>query len=855
MNPTTTATTIGNTTGSALFPKKKKGEPHRIYWQQWSSTTRKSGTTSNSTASTTASAVNTNSTTTTSWVVDETSLLSTSSSSSLLSATKAATTTTSMMMNDDCMEFQQYKNFNRRELIMSSVAIRLSRAAKVMDVTKLLRQTILQLPDPTTMDASLLTTLHEHPDCLVLVGTIYTLHKGFIHYQHQQPITFDPDAPQTSYDEPYHIIHTLQPEDNPLLKYEKMEQYIINFLDRYHQIYATNTMNGGTSTTFAMGDHHPTTTTSGNDTQNDSIGPTSVATTATATPAIAPKIQWYYIPAVTTNNPDVDHNKNHNHSVGALIPNCVELDGYCTSMEENDDDNSDDDNDINDENVGHVHEHTEGDEQDSSNILSSAFPWMTKTSNSNNSPTITMSHGMHKPRSASRPYSTRVQNKLQHEEYLYNEFCTAESQTPPHACIKGYLLYRNSQHDLHAWTRMYCVLTNNELWFVSRIYTQMDHSTPSAANVANQRYRYVRHGRVRLIRAMLIQPTTSEPSFFRIPYSFEIVASDGTSHLFRTGSKYQQTVWMTAISERIITSYECSLLDNAQLIMTEECYARNRRATTMAVEPLWDQAIRVMNDGHQSHHSEIQQHPSIGNSIGSVLRFGMDISIYKDRCRFVCSTMPTRTPIVVAAPTQPLRRRFFSSSSSSAASESRESSISDAVKYEPYPVHIQNMIRITWDQATALLTRARSLALTLHVRSSIMHRHDVDNTDQQHESSTTAETTISHSASPRPIRLSHGIDTLCRHIDFVLTGRLDMSSPSSSQTQILLDHGAPSTTTTNLSLQQEDGPPPDDLFDHLLTELQLLAASADYYHIHHKRGGDSDASTTVHPSTRTPTRQ
>ena len=143
------------------------------------------------------------------------------------------------------------------------------------------------------------------------------------------------------------------------------------------------------------------------------------------------------------------------------------------------------------------------------------------------------------------------------------------------------------------------------------------------------------------------------------------------------------------------------------------------------------------------------------------------------------------------------------------------------------------MIRITWDQAVALLARARSLALTLHVRSSIMHRHGMD-TEQQREADKVVESANPNITSSRPFRLSHGIDTLCRHIDFVLTGLLDGSSPSSAQTKIFVEHGTSTTATTNISRQQEDGPPPDDLFDHLLTELQLLAASADYYYVNHK---------------------
>jgi hypothetical protein len=122
-----------------------------------------------------------------------------------------------------------------------------------------------------------------------------------------------------------------------------------------------------------------------------------------------------------------------------------------------------------------------------------------------------------------------------------------------------------------------------------------------------------------------------------------------------------------------------------------------------------------------------------------------------------------------------------------------------------------------------------------------MQQHDIDTEPQQGEpiDATLETTTNAHINNSRPIRLSHVIDTLCRHIEFVLTGRMDVRSPSLREdgTSTTLPTTTTTTTTTTniISQQQEDGPPPDDLFDHLLSELQLLAASADYYHNHKSR--------------------
>jgi hypothetical protein len=244
-----------------------------------------------------------------------------------------------------------------------------------------------------------------------------------------------------------------------------------------------------------------------------------------------------------------------------------------------------------------------------------------------------------------------------------------------------------------------------------------------------------------------------------------------------------------------------------------------------AVTPLWTEAVRVAHD----HHSDPSK-PSVGNSIGSVLRWGMDVALYRDRCRFIGTTMPAKTSIVVVTPP---RRRFFSSASNRANSNT---SSPDGLATQPDQLvtPTSHMIRVTWDHAAALLARARSLALTLQVRSSLKHDDD----------------------GGEPVRLSHGVDALCRHIEFVVTGRMLHSKDTSNSNRTVASDTALSTREElppqdemPLPLTNCNTPPPADLFDHLLAELQSLAANADR-RIHH---GDSDSyrqhTTPIYPLT------
>jgi PH domain len=865
--------------------KNKVGEPHRIYWQQWIV----SG--NNNSGETTTTTTNTATTATT----------TTNPSPNALREQHSTPPYTEQQQQ------QQQLRFNRRELILSSAAIRLSRSAKVYDVTTLLRQT-LQLPvvlppPPPPLPASgaaaavvsssslssIETTSHHHStvsigssadthqDCLVLVGTLYSLPQDFVQYEHnlchpqQQMIdqvvmtTTSPTALPVNHcmespsgpskhelyrsggggngsGEPFHIVRTLTSTESPLVAYEAMELYVQRYMERYSN--GSISHNEGSTTVDAK-----------------SLLPSTTTT-------ILPKIQWYYVPTVSTvdmmgttnatntNTTSTSTGSASTSSTGTIIPNCVELDGYCTAMEtDHDDYDSDSDNsnstETTDADSTDTRDHSQlGNEDDHRRQrLCTTFPWLgTNCNNDRNEATVAAA-------AALPSFSQKIQRKIRQQDRCYRELCQSESQTPPHCCFNGYLLYRDHK-DGNVWRRMFCILTNHELWYISRIYSRTDPSHPPYV----QKYPYVRHGRIRLTRAILIQPTPNEPSLYRTPYAFEIISSKGKSHVFRASSKQQQTFWITSISERIILSYEASLFDNADLIMAEECSARNRRANALAVEPLWDAAVRVMrehqvldnvskgqpDDGTTARdqmNSTIMS-PSIGNSIGSVVRWGMDVSIYKDRCRYVGSSMPTRTPVIVATPP---RRRFFPTSVSSLLqsrnNEERNSSSSvvEPTLFEPLDDYIQDMIQITWQQATALLTRARSLAVTFQVRSSIKH-----DTEEQPDFEKVR------------MKLSHGVDTLCRHIDFVLTGRLDYSTDYSTSSAVVVPAAGnipipernKDTTTIGLnnnnnSQRLPDGPPPADLFDHLLVELQSLAATADRRVVHSdKESMRSDSETT-----------
>ena len=118
---------------------------------------------------------------------------------------------------------------------------------------------------------------------------------------------------------------------------------------------------------------------------------------------------------------------------------------------------------------------------------------------------------------------------------------------------------------------------------------------------------------------------------------------------------------------------------------------------------------------------------------------------------------------------------------------------------EPIDPVIQSMIRSTWEQASALLARATHVALQVYPK------------------------------------LSRSVETSCRHVDYIITGRFrsfsaDAADFTASTSAIshppLSEHSNNGEAPHHHHHDPKSGPPPFDLFDHLLGELQTLAANA-----------------------------
>ena len=680
---------------------------------------------------------------------------------------------------------------SRRDLITSSAAVRISpTGARAMDVTQLLRKTLnisslssLSSNGGNGNGSASANSDSQEQDCLVLVGTLYSLPRDYVQFEHEQqqqqqdqqrftnpqyaqPQQSQQQPPQQSqqhsHSDPFHVVRTLRPHENPVFVRNRMAAHLQKFLDE--------AASGVVNTTRTI---------------------------------ISPKLQWYFVPAAT--------------ETASPIPNCIDLDGYCTSMEDDEEGEGEDDKDAHDGLDYQDEDDDVDDEKDendcqtlkdeSQSLLLSRFPWLQAVVDTSSAATVAtqLPADTDERRRLAQQQQQQQQRlrRVSREERWYQELSSSQSALR-HYCMSGYLLKR-SRRDPHVWRRVHCVLTDDYLWYVSRVYAYTEGSNSSDSNHGNSNHKspqaakdqtppMAKHGRIRLTRALLLEPAPEYVPLYRTPNAFEVVSARGTSHVFRAASKSLQLKWIQTLSERIVQSYENSLLENAELIVADECLARNRRRTSTAVQPLWDAVCASQN-------------PSSVHTIrvGAILRLGIEVAEYRECCQHVQARMPAKNPVVVTTP-----RR----ASPSRSGDVQRTPLNAFVASEPMDPVLQDTIRAAWEHTATLLARVTHVAL------------QVQSGPTDHK------------------KPSRSIETQCRHIDYVITGRFRSSRslngselPTTDSVDTVsrrLPNGSSGGGNTigsgnNMSSTvgaNSHGPPPTDLFDSLLTELQALVASA-----------------------------
>lgn len=137
--------------------------------------------------------------------------------------------------------------------------------------------------------------------------------------------------------------------------------------------------------------------------------------------------------------------------------------------------------------------------------------------------------------------------------------------------MQGFLL-KQDDLDLNVWRRLWCILVDGQLWFISRMRQRS-----ITASDGSRRYIWKsKHQSLQLLRSHV---TDQENNCVNknVPYAFEVRTLQGQVHAFQAGSRQEQLKWIQATASEIITNHENNYIEMAELIIGDEQDARTRR--------------------------------------------------------------------------------------------------------------------------------------------------------------------------------------------------------------------------------------------------------------------------------------
>jgi hypothetical protein len=410
---------------------------------------------------------------------------------------------------------------------------------------------------------------------------------------------------------------------------------------------------------------------------------------------------------------------------------------------------------------------------------------------------------------SSKTKTIKTTKKEEHEWRRYLQISQSHNSNP-HS-LAGYLLKRSTK-DPHVWKKVYCVLTDDYIWYVHALqhphyhplhtkvethdetpndFAAVHRSTLAVDNTSSldgeeKILMAHRHGRISLHRALLIEPNADieRSPLYRTPHAFQVVDGKGIAHSFRSTSEHTVQQWIQSISVRLMDEYENSFLAHAQLIVTEESMARSQRWGEIAV----NSHVSLCEDKKCEDDPRTPLATSMRKDLQSqILQLGLDVAEYREGCRHIQALL--------------LSGGGSLKNPSSTIAESTSLHASSTT---------QEMIKEIWEEASVLLGNAMQIASRVHVGAP----NDCTNKDVNNNSTSSDERSKSTTAKKHS---SRSLQTLCHHVEFQITGKFGQGKSS------INSNFASDTMAAHAGFSHRADPPPVDLFDLLLKELFLLA--------------------------------
>ena len=393
-----------------------------------------------------------------------------------------------------------------------------------------------------------------------------------------------------------------------------------------------------------------------------------------------PQVRWFFQPSLSAGS------KTKN------VSGCIDLDGYCSGV---DDDCGGSDTEMEDTNTQKASDLTEPQKEqtDSEDDSAKVERWWAKgpTELKDAKPYVyRRRRGTDTTGCSNMTAEGEAEALLSDERHRLAILSRYMASLNHNNSMCGYLLKR-SKRDYNVWKSVHCVLTEDCLFWVTRMkapgetystkdeggahhhtnghsYSAVNPTTPprsssvvskrahfSPSNVRLRAHRIGRHHMIQLSSTLLVEsdPQSANP-LASVPNSFEIICPSGSHHVFRvpspsiSGLSLASTAmdpratyrnWVAAIGDRIVRCFDNDGMEHAELIGSEESAARWERTAALTVGPV----LKLMNvDGAGSivansvamllHQNgwEGADVTSTSAAISQVVRLGLDVTEFRE---------------------------------------------------------------------------------------------------------------------------------------------------------------------------------------------------------------------------------
>ncbi|OEU11361.1 hypothetical protein FRACYDRAFT_245759 [Fragilariopsis cylindrus CCMP1102] len=587
-------------------------------------------------------------------------------------------------------------------------------------------------------------------------------------------------------------------------------------------------------------------------------------------PTIAPQTRWYYVPNIITQ-------QQQQQQQPPIMYSCLELDGYVTSLENEEEEENDDDDNENDEIDIDDTDNEDANRYNGFGAASSVVPVgdedllyraLAPFDDNNNDKddkecdTDIENNSKNKNKNNKTKIAREWRNYLQISQSHVSSGAdsspsttttTTTSSTTNSTTLAGYLL-KKSEFDPYVWKLHYCLLTEDDFWYVPRIKNKHKNKNVRNTNeiiTTSEIEMASYHGRIPLIDTLLLDNSKTG----RRHDEFEIVDGNGITHTYRcptaaeaapatttttTTTRAAVAVvvakdWKNMLSIRSQNAFENSLIKHAELILTEENLSRTERWKKIVVNDECDDNNNDKNSDNDDDNDDgtktkegrrinasltvVSSSPSSrsilmyngggggGSSASSnhslrlqlqskILRFGMNIAEYKENCRHIQTLLwvdyssAAAATVVVAPSSNGSTTTTTNSAKNDVSSTSSSSSTTTTLR----------LVRETWKEASGLLQQAIQIILSIN-------KH-------------------------RERDISRSLDTMCRHIEYIITRqRRRRQAPS----QFSDDNKNDDEIIRNSSSLDDDTSGNEDEASSVSSGRDAYHDDLDHHHHHHHR--------------------